>query len=420
MKSNLKAMMIAILAIPTMAACQLGGSQDTSSGVRPTDTSPAARVVSPTTVADTSASLPERQPTQNTNIALNQPGQEPAQQPTDVPESPQQGGAQATTSPISPAAPGSDQAVPQVVRSVSGAVVQIIAETPQGSGTGSGFIIDKQGHIITNNHVVEGANRVFVVHSGTKISRARVIGADQLSDIAVVRIENKNLPTARLGDSRKLQVGERVVAIGSALGMEGAPTVSTGVVSALSRTAREPAGDPTDPQDDPLLVDLIQTDTAINPGNSGGPLLNLRGEVIGVNTLGQRSAGSGVPVQGINFAVSVNTARSVAQEIITQRRATYPYMGVRASFITPRDAIEQGVPYIPGQLVAEVLPGTPAARAGIRQGDIIVAINGQRIENESAFIVMLREKEPGDRITVTILRNKQELEKSLTLAELEE
>jgi S1-C subfamily serine protease len=295
-------------------------------------------------------------------------------------------------------------------------VVEIITQTRQGQGgTGSGFIIDKNGNIITNNHVIEGATRITVVLNGNRIARARLVGADPLTDVAVVRIENKDITVAKLGDSNKLQIGEPVVAIGSALGLRGGPTVTTGVISATKRVELEPAGDPQSPADDIALYDLIQTDTAINPGNSGGPLVNARGEVIGVNTLGQRMTESGVPVQGINFAVSINTARSVAEELIQTGEVDYPYLGVEASFLTPQQAIREGIPYTSGQRIGTVLPNLPAAEAGLREGDIITGINGTRIEDESTFTLLLRQNDPGDRVTLTVRRNGQEREIEVTL-----
>jgi S1-C subfamily serine protease len=206
-----------------------------------------------------------------------------------------------------------------------------------------------------------------------------------------------------------------VVAIGSALGLRGGPTVTTGVISATKRVELEPAGDPQSPADDIALYDLIQTDTAINPGNSGGPLVNARGEVIGVNTLGQRMTESGVPVQGINFAVSINTARSVAEELIQTGEVDYPYLGVEASFLTPQQAIREGIPYTSGQRIGTVLPNLPAAEAGLREGDIITGINGTRIEDESTFTLLLRQNDPGDRVTLTVRRNGQEREIEVTL-----
>jgi len=295
-------------------------------------------------------------------------------------------------------------------------VVQIIVATPEGSGSGSGFIIDKESHIITNNHVVEGATRVTVVLPDNRTARAEVIGADPLTDLAVIQIPQRNLPIVPLGDSSKLEVGETVIAIGSALGRPGGPTVTTGVASALNRSQSEPGDDPSG-ADVVRLYDLIQTDAAINPGNSGGPLLNLRGEVVGINTLGQRLTESGVPVQGINYAVSVNTAKAVAQEIIADGQVVYPFIGVQAEYLYPQTALSTGLPDVRGQYIADVIPNTPASEAGLRRGDIITAIDGNRIGDESTFIRLLRSYDPGDNVTFTILRNNRTSEIEVTLAE---
>lgn len=309
----------------------------------------------------------------------------------------------------------SSKSVPEVVRSVQGAVVQIIAQG-QGrseSGTGSGFIIDDQGHIITNNHVVEGASKLTVVLSDNRTAVAKVVGADPESDIAVLQISESNLSKVRLGDSYELQVGEQVVAIGSALGLPGGPTVTTGVVSAVNRAETEPNSN--NGGGGTRLYGLIQTDAAVNPGNSGGPLLNMRGEVIGINTLGQRQTESGEPVQGINYAISINTAREVADEIIRTGSVTYPYIGIESQYLYPQTAVTQNLPDIPGQYVSEVLPDTPAAAAGLRRNDIITAINGRKITDESTFVRLLRRHEPGETITLTIRRDGKDLEVRVTL-----
>lgn len=314
--------------------------------------------------------------------------------------------------------------VPDLVDRASGAVVEVVVSTRQGTGTGTGFIIDANSNIVTNNHVVEGAQDggIVVVLSGNRIERAELVGRDPLSDLAVIRIGPKNLPILPLADSNRLRVGETVVAIGNALGLTGGPTVTTGVISALKRSESEPFGDPRSAADDVQLYDLIQTDTAINPGNSGGPLMNLRGEVVGVNTLGQRLTQSGVPVQGINYAVSANTARDVSQDIIRSRdgRATYPYLGIGAEFYSTRAAIAgRDLSYTPGQIVRRVEPGTPADEAGLRVGDLIVAIDGQPVPDESTFTILLRQKNPGDNVRLTVMRGERRIETEATLAELD-
>jgi len=387
---------ITLAALPLLAACSL--------------TAPETRSAIPTPTA--ASQQAEARPT---SVTLSNP-RDDGDTPTMATAGPS---ADATAGPaVSLPGISGDQglSVPAVVRSVRGSVVEIITQSRQGQGgTGSGFIIDEDANIITNNHVVEGASRITVVLDGNRIARARLVGADPLTDVAVVRIDSKDVTVAKLGDSDKLQIGEPVVAIGSALGLRGGPTVTTGVVSSTKRVEIEPAGDPRSPEDDIALYDLIQTDTAINPGNSGGPLVNARGEVIGVNTLGQRLTASGVPVQGINFAVSINTARSVAQELIQTGEVEYPYLGVEASFLTPQQSVRERIPYTPGQRIGTVLPNLPADEAGLRTGDIISGINGTRIEDESTFTLLLRDNDPGDKVTLTVRRDGQEREVDVTL-----
>jgi serine protease Do len=328
-------------------------------------------------------------------------------------------------SPPPQAATGQDllTAVRQVNEMVRPAVVQITTEVefefphpevPQ-QGVGSGVLYDVRdgvGYILTNQHVVQGANGVTVSLPGPdrRTFEGTVLGGDPRTDLAVVRIEGDNLPIAPLGSSQQLEVGEWVVAIGNALGLSGGPTVTAGVVSALNRTIQSPAG--------PYLFDLIQTDAAINPGNSGGPLVNLRGEVIGINTLVAGRAGA-VPAQGIGFAISMDSARPIAQEIVETGRVVHPFLGVRYTELTPVIAARLGIDHVEnGLVIMGVEPGTPADQAGLRQRDVITAINGREIETEAALARALTQHDPGDTITLTILRDGQRTETSVTLGEM--
>lgn len=305
--------------------------------------------------------------------------------------------------------------IPQVVQAVRPGVVEVISEFGRGSvATGSGFVFDNQSHILTNNHVVAGASKITVVTSDNKILDATLVGRDPMSDVAVLKVDKKLQPL-KLGNSDQLQAGQQVVAIGSALDLPGGPTVTTGVVSALERSQQEPsqmaggAG--------PTLYGLIQTDAAVNPGNSGGPLLNMQGEVIGINTMGIRSTPSGEVTEGINFAISINTARSVAQELIKNGKVVYPYMGIYGTYLYPDTAVEYGLKYVPGQYISDVAPNTPASRAGLRRGDVITAINGQKLNNESSFMKILFQQKPGEKITLTIMRDGKQTKVKLTLAQ---
>jgi serine protease Do len=314
-------------------------------------------------------------------------------------------------------------AVREVNELVRPAVVQITTEiefdfphpdVPQ-TGVGSGVIYDVRdgvGYILTNEHVVQGANGVTVSLPGPdrRTFEGRVVGGDPRTDLAVVEIEGDNLPVAELGSSEQLEVGEWVVAIGNALGLPGGPTVTAGVVSALNRTVQSPAG--------PYLFDLIQTDAAINPGNSGGPLVNLQGQVIGINTLVAGRSG-GVPTQGIGFAISVDSAGPIAQQIVETGRVIHPFIGVRYTGLTPPLAARLEIDHVEnGLVIIEVEPGTPAAEAGLRDLDIITAVNGRQIETEAALARTLTQHDPGDIITLTVLRDGQRIEVSVTLGEM--
>ncbi len=320
----------------------------------------------------------------------------------------------------------------QVVQQVRGGIVEIIAESQEGSGrywqgnpisyaTGTGFAIDDQGHILTNYHVVRGADKLTVVLPNNKTETAQLVGYDSQTDLAVLKVKPSGLTPLSLGDSNKLTPGQPVIAIGYALDLEGGPTVTTGVVSATDRSETEPSDQPIEPgafqdQSGPTLFGLIQTDAAINPGNSGGPLLDASGQVIGINTLGQVSSDSGTPVQGINFAIPINTAKQVAQELIQKGHVTYPYIGIETEFLYPEVSVTNNLPNVLGEYVASVLPNTPASRAGLRRGDVITAIDGQKLTDESTFVELLREHEPGEKVTLTVRHGSKTRQVTVTLA----
>ncbi len=302
-------------------------------------------------------------------------------------------------------------------------------------GQGSGFVYDKEGHIVTNFHVVQGAEKLEVTFAdGTKVW-AQVVGTDPGGDLAVIKVDvpADRLHPLPLGDSDQLQVGDIVVAIGNPFGLD--QTMTWGVVSALGRSLRslQQAGG----QGGYFAMgDVIQTDAAINPGNSGGPLLNLRGEVVGVN---QSIRTGGVVVgeptnAGIGFAVSSNLVRQVVPVLITQGRYDYPYLGISALDDLPLTAIERlNLPQSWGVYVVEVVPGSPAARAGIRGaqtpadgdahivppgGDLIVAIDGQPVRHFGDLIGYLTTKiKPGDTVTLTVLRDGERLDIPVTVSE---
>ena len=279
-------------------------------------------------------------------------------------------------------------------------------------GVGSGAIIDPQGFIVTNNHVVEGAQQMRVVLPDGRTYDARLIGRDPQSDLAVIKIDPKageQLPVRKFGDSSRLRVGEWVVAIGNALGLDGGPTVTAGVVSALGRDVPEPNG--------AVLENVVQTDAAINPGNSGGPLLNMNGEIIGINTLGAGTTSGGYQAQGINFAISTTTAQPIVQDLLANGKVVRAYLGVASVTMTQAIAAQTGLQYTQGVLVTQVGQGTPAAQAGLKEGDIITDFGGQAIQNEDQVRKLILARKPGDQVEVTYVRNGQPQSATVRLTE---
>ena len=258
-------------------------------------------------------------------------------------------------------------------------------------GLGSGFIIDRRGYVLTNNHVVEGAEQIKVTLPDERAFRATPVGADPFTDLAVLKIEGTNLPVVPLGDSSKLAIGETVVAIGSPLWIEGGPTVTVGVVSALRRSMEQP--------DLPLLHDLIQTDAAINAGNSGGPLLNLAGRAIGINTAVIPSA------HGIGFAISVNAARPILRELIARGRVVRPSLGLVAVSLTPQIAYANELPIERGALVVRVADDGPADAAGMRPGDVITSVGGGAVKDLHHFHELLFRRKAGEAVDLTLWRD---------------
>ena len=324
-------------------------------------------------------------------------------------------------------------AVRDVSQKVRPAVVQITNQQVQldqynqtsysvPTGVGSGVIYDNQGHILTNNHVIEGAQELLVSLPDGRSFTAKLIGADPQTDLAVVQISGSNLPVAQLGDSSQLQVGDWVVAIGNALALPGGPTVTAGVVSALNRTVQEPGSTLSNGQQSsngPFLFDVVQTSAPINPGNSGGPLVNLNGEVIGINTLVAGDSGNGVSAQGIGFAISINAAKPIADQLVASGHVTHTYLGVRYLALNPSIAAQLGISTQKnGLVVMTVVQGSPAAQAGLQRLDVITSVNGTDITDESTLAQAISTNKPGDKISLTILRGSQQKTVSVTLGEL--
>jgi S1-C subfamily serine protease len=302
--------------------------------------------------------------------------------------------------------------VPAMVARVSPAVVSITTRQIERDqfnkpvptrGLGSGFILDRQGHVLTNNHVVEGAEDIKVALTDGRVFRATRVGADRFSDLAVLRITGKELPALPLADSSRLAVGESVVAIGSPLWIEGGPTVTTGVVSALGRSMEQPGL--------PTLHDLIQTDAAINPGNSGGPLLNLKGGVIGINTAVIASA------HGIGFAISARTAKPVVAELIAKGRVVRASLGVVAVSLTPQIAYTNDLSIEHGALVIRLDEGGPGEAAGLGPGDVITAVGGKAVTNLHHLHEVLGRHRVGEAVDVTVWREGRAVTLSSVLGE---
>jgi len=314
-------------------------------------------------------------------------------------------------------------------KSISG-VVNITSRTqtfdffyglvPQ-EGQGSGFVIDKEGHVLTNFHVIENAREVWVTMHDRKKYRATIVGTDQAHDLAVVQIKATDLRPMTLGDSTNLQVGQKVYAIGNPFGLAG--TLTRGIVSSI-RQVQEPDG---------MVIDeAIQTDAAINPGNSGGPLLNWHGEVIGINTM---IASSVRQSAGIGFAIPINTAKAVLNDLVTLGRVRRPALGVRTIPIDPELANELSLASDYGLLIVQAVPGGAADRAGIHGGteraylgntpimiggDLIVDIDGGKIETQQDLAQVMNKHRAGDTIKITIYRGKKKLELSVVLGETRE
>ena len=287
-------------------------------------------------------------------------------------------------------------------------------------GQGSGFIIDREGHILTNYHVIDGARQIDVTLHNRKKYRATVVGTDRSHDLAIVQIKAPDLNPMTMGDSRNLQVGQKVYAIGNPFGLSG--TLTSGIVSSI-RQVQEPDG--------VTIDEAIQTDAAINPGNSGGPLLNSRGEVIGINTMIAGNPGVNQSA-GIGFAIPVNTAKAVLNDLLTLGRVRRPALGVVTIPISPDIADELGLAADYGLLIVQVLPGGAAARAGLKGGaeraylgnipitvggDLIIGIDDQDVQDQQELARIMNSHRAGDMVKVTIYRGKRKMDIQVTLGE---
>jgi S1-C subfamily serine protease len=288
-------------------------------------------------------------------------------------------------------------------------------------GQGTGFILDKDGHILTNYHVIANARQIEVTMYNRKNYRAELIGTDPGHDLAIIQIHAENLTPATIGDSRGLQVGQKVFAIGNPFGLNG--TMTRGIVSSI-RSVQEPSGN--------VIDEAIQTDAAINPGNSGGPLLDSRGAVIGVTTMIASNSGQSA---GIGFAIPINTAKAVVNDLVQYGRVRRPALGVTTLPIGPELAQQMGLAADYGLLVIQVVPGGPADRAGIHGGsepaylgnqkimlggDLIVAIDGNQAQDSQDLTQVMNSHHAGDKVTVTLFRGRQKMNVTVTLGEASE
>jgi serine protease Do len=294
-------------------------------------------------------------------------------------------------------APGFEKQVTDAVEKLGESIVSVSSTrlerrfygTIPLEGQGSGIILDRKGLIVTNNHVIDGANQVHVGLKDGRTFTGEVVGSDEATDVAVIRLDATDLPAAELGDSETLKVGQFVIAVGNALALPGGPTVSLGVLSAKGRPL---------PGTDFIFEGLIQTDAAVNPGNSGGPLADLEGRVIGVTTMMIPYA------QGMGFAIPINTVKKIAQEIVENGRVSRRWIGISGVDVNPPLARRYGLQAEAGFLVAEVVPGSPADHGGLRNGDVIIGADGSDVKHTKDLLLAISNASIGGSVKLNIDR----------------
>ena len=302
-------------------------------------------------------------------------------------------------------APGSPaNAIVDIAEQMRPAIVQLRVNGGDGPGSGSGVVFRSDGHVLTNHHVVDGADRITVIMADGEEVAAALIGSDAETDIAVVKVDRTDVASAPLGSAAALRVGQLAVAIGSPLGLAGGPSVSVGVVSALGREI--------DGGDGPPLLDMIQTDAPIAPGSSGGALVDGAGAVVGVTTA---IAVSSVGAEGLGFATPIDIARDVAEQIIASGRAVHVWLGVEGEDVNTVMAKDLGLSG--GAMIRNVRSDSPAGRAGIERRDVIVSVNGIPVRSMGALKVQLRRHRPGDEVTLAFHRGKEARSLKVKLAE---
>jgi serine protease Do len=277
------------------------------------------------------------------------------------------------------------------------------AQLARSTSLGSGVIVSKEGHILTNHHVIANMTDIRVQLTDGRNAAARLVGSDPSSDIAVLRIDEKNIAPLPLGDSDEVRVGQQIIAVGNPYGLE--ESVSRGIVSAKGRRARSDSG-----------VEFIQHDAAVNQGNSGGPLLNIRGEIVGINSAIFSVNPEGA-WQGISFAIPSNTARQIMESITSRGRLLLPYLGVGMQNVNPVLAREFNLPDLSGALVTDVAQNSPAAQAGLRPGDVVRSFGGKNIRNAEDFRNAIARAEIGRPVKISVMRQGQIGEVAVTLVE---
>ncbi len=295
------------------------------------------------------------------------------------------------------AIPGFEGQVTQAVEKLSDSIVGVSSMRLERrffgivplEGQGSGIILDRKGLIVTNNHVIDGASQVRVSLKDGRTFTGEVVGADEATDVAVIRLDADDLPAAELGDSEALKVGQFVLAIGNALALPGGPTVSMGVLSAKGRPL---------PGSDFIFEGLLQTDAAVNPGNSGGPLADLDGRIIGITTMMIPYA------QGMGFAIPINTVKKIAQEILENGRVSRRWIGISGIDVTPQLARRYDLQTASGFLVAEVVPRSPADYAGIRSGDVVVGADGGEVKHTKDLLLAISRVGAGGSVRLEVDR----------------
>lgn len=303
-----------------------------------------------------------------------------------------------------------ESAVLEVIEKVSKSVVNINTvrllhdfyyQVHPIQGMGSGVIFDAQGYVLTNNHVIEGAEKIDVTLPSSEVLKGKRVGACVSDDIAIVKVDSKNLPTAEFGNSDELRVGQTVFAIGNPFGLQGEPTVTKGVISAVRRSIRSERG---------LIENLVQTDASINPGNSGGPLVDVKGRIVAINT-------AIVPfAQGIGFAIPVNHAKRCANEIITHGKVMRPWLGVSGLTISPEIASQYSLPVDKGALVTEIWSESPAENAGMEKGDIIIGFGDKAIDSVDELVKEVQKRKIGEKTRIMVIRDGSRSIAEVTLA----